>query len=81
MSEKTQADDVSIEDIIEQEPTDKSFKSIYKSKTFWVNLIAMTSFLIQHKYGYVIDEAMQVQVLTVVNILLRSISSEGVSWK
>jgi|LakMenE01Jun11ns_1017448.scaffolds.fasta_scaffold5962342_1 hypothetical protein len=76
------------QEILEQEETiitpqneDKSFKSIWKSKTFYVNLIAMISFLIQHKYGYVVDEAMQMQVLTVVNILLRTISSEGVSWK
>ena len=67
--------------LAEEPQSDKSFKSLYKSKTFWVNLIAMISFLIQHKYGYVVDEAMQMQVLTVVNILLRTISSEGVSWK
>lgn len=67
------------EDVVQEK--DKSFKTIYRSKTFWVNLIAMVCFLIQHKYGYVIDEAMQMQILTVVNILLRTISSEGVSWK
>ena len=69
------------EDVVQEEEKDKSFKTIYRSKTFWVNLIAMVCFLIQHKYGYVIDEAMQMQILTVVNILLRTISSEGVSWK
>jgi LPS O-antigen subunit length determinant protein (WzzB/FepE family) len=59
---------------------EKSFKTIWKSKTFWINAIAMVAFLVQHKYGYVVDQAMQVQALSVVNILLRTISSEGVSW-
>jgi hypothetical protein len=58
----------------------KSFKSIWKSKTFYVNIIAIIAFGIQHRYGYVIDEATQIQVLSVINILLRTITSEGVSW-
>jgi hypothetical protein len=65
---------------IDKQEGPKSFKTIWKSKTFYVNLIAMIAFVIQHKYGYVIDEATQVQILSGLNILLRTVSSEGVSW-
>lgn len=55
-------------------------KSIYKSKTFWVNVIAIVAFGIQQKYGFVIDESMQVQVLAVINVLLRAVTSVPVTW-
>jgi hypothetical protein len=58
----------------------KPFKSIFRSKTFYVNLIAMVAFAVQYRYGYVIDEGTQVQILSVINIILRTVSSEGVSW-
>jgi hypothetical protein len=58
----------------------RAFKSIFTSKTFWVNAIAFVSFIVQQHYGFVINEAIQVQILAVINILLRSITSEGVKW-
>lgn len=58
-----------------------SVKSIFKSKTFWVNFLAFVSFLVQKKYGFVIDESLQAQGLMLVNIILRTITKEAVVWK
>jgi Ca2+-binding EF-hand superfamily protein len=58
----------------------KDMKSIYKSKTFWVNVVALIALGVQQKYGYVVDESMQVQALAVINVLLRTITSEPVTW-
>lgn len=55
-------------------------KRLIKSKTVWVNLLAFAAFFIQSKFGYVMDEAVQAQVLTVINIGLRYITSEPVRW-
>lgn len=71
---------------IEQEEKEPSFenpqkfKKIYTSKTFWVNTVAFIAFLIQQRYGYAIDEGTQVQIVSVINIILRSVSSDGVRW-
>lgn len=55
-------------------------KHILRSKTIWVNLLAFVAFFIQSKWGYVMDEALQAQVLTVINIGLRYVTSEPVKW-
>lgn len=56
-------------------------KPIWQSKTFWVNLIALIALGVQQKWGYVIDEAIQVQILTVVNVGIRMATKDAVSWK
>lgn len=58
----------------------QDMKCIYRSKTFWVNIIAFVAFGLQQKYGYVVDEGMQVQALAVINIILRSVTKGSVSW-
>jgi hypothetical protein len=55
-------------------------KHILRSKTVWINLLAFVAFFIQSKWGYVMDEALQAQVLTVINIGLRYVTSEPVKW-
>lgn len=55
-------------------------KSIYKSKTVWVNVIALVAILLQQKFGFVIDESVQMQLLTVINIALRMITKSEVKW-
>lgn len=74
---------ISVPEEVDQEPSfqnPQKFKKIYTSKTFWVNTVAFIAFLIQQRYGYAIDEGMQVQIVSVINIILRSISSDGVRW-
>ena len=56
-------------------------KSIFLSRTFWVNAIALIAFLIQRQWGFVIDEATQMAVLSSVNIWLRSITNTPVKWR
>ena len=51
----------------------QDFKSIFTSKTFWVTILALFAFIIQSRWGYVIDESTQVQILAVVNICLRTV--------
>ena len=66
--------------IIEPEQI-KQIKSIFTSKTFWVNFLAIIAFAIQKQYGFIIDEATQAQALMLINIILRSITKEEVKWK
>ena len=56
-------------------------KSIFLSKTFWVNVIALVALQAQKHYGFVIDETMQIEILGLVNIALRSITSDAVTWR
>lgn len=56
-------------------------KRILQSKTVWVNLIAFIAFFLQSKWGYVIDEAIQAQILTIVNIGLRYVTKTPIVWK
>jgi hypothetical protein len=54
---------------------------ILQSKTMWVNILAFAGFFLQSKYGFVIDEALQAQLLTMINIALRFITSTPIVWK
>jgi len=58
----------------------QDIKRIYQSKTFWVNFIAILAFIAQQKFGFVMDESIQVELLGVINIILRSVTSEPVRW-
>lgn len=55
-------------------------KHIAKSRTFWINLVAIATIFVQSKYGYIIDEDIQMQILGFINIGLRAITKEPVSW-
>lgn len=65
-----------------QEPdTVESIKSIFKSKTFWVNFLAFIAFAVQKRWGFVMDEALQAQLLMIINVVLRAVTKEPVKWK
>lgn len=53
-------------------------KKIWKSKTFWVNLISLVALAVQIKYGYVVSLELQVVALGIVNLILRAITKEGI---
>lgn len=56
-------------------------KKFFKSKTLWVNVIAFICFLIQTKAGFMISEELQMQLLTLINIILRFVTKESIVWK
>ena len=57
-------------------------KSVFASKTFWANVVALGAMVLQGATGneILIPAEAQASVLAVVNILLRSVTSEAVSW-
>lgn len=55
-------------------------KATWKSKTFWVNIIAVVALVAQNRWGYVIDGEGQAALLLVVNMVLRACTSEPLSW-
>lgn len=56
-------------------------KSIFMSKTFWVNIIAFVSVYLENTYGFGIDQGIQMQILTAVNIALRFVTKDKVVWR
>lgn len=60
---------------IQQEEQVPDIKHIFESKTFQVNGIAIIAWLIQAKYGFVIDADIQGAILSFVNIVLRSLTT------
>ncbi|MEM2159452.1 MAG: hypothetical protein QXN55_00675 [Candidatus Nitrosotenuis sp.] len=56
-------------------------KTIFESRTVWVNILAFVVFFAQSKFGFVIDETTQAQILTLINIGLRYITKDPVRWK
>jgi uncharacterized membrane protein len=52
-------------------------KAWYKSKTLWINGIAMLALLIQNITGFVIDLETQAAMIVVINLILRVITHEG----
>ena len=56
-------------------------KQWLKSKTLWVNIIAVSVIIAQGQFGYVITPELQVGVLATINFVLRLISKEDIVWK
>ena len=50
------------------------------SKTIWVNIIALFAFFVQNKYGFIIDESTQLEILSMVNVFLRTITHKPISF-
>ena len=55
-------------------------KQLIKSKTFWVNIIAIAVMLAQAKYGFIIDAESQLAILAVINLILRAVTKEEITW-
>ena len=52
-------------------------KKWYRSKTLWVNIIAMGAMLAQSFYGFVIAPEEQAAIIVIINLVLRAITKEG----
>jgi len=55
-------------------------KKFWMSKTFWVNILAAAAMLAQMHVGFVVSPELQAMGLTVVNLVLRKITKEPVTW-
>lgn len=55
-------------------------KAWWKSKTLWVNLIAVGVFIVQMLTGFVVDVEAQAGILAVINLILRLITREPLDW-
>lgn len=57
-------------------------KSIFTSKTFWVNVIALVAMIVQGATGKeLISVEIQATALSVANILIRMITKQAVTWQ
>ena len=57
---------------------DKKGKPLRKSKTFWVNLVALVALLIQSQTGFVITPEEQTAIVVVINMILRAVTKEPI---
>ncbi|NBP16769.1 hypothetical protein EBU95_20680 [bacterium] len=55
-------------------------KKFYESKTFWTNIIAATALIAQIKFGFIFDAEVQALMLTGINLVLRKITKDPVTW-
>ena len=61
---------------------DESSKSIFVSKTFWVNVLAVLGMVVQGLTGqqFLVDTGTQATILAVLNIVLRTVTKQPVNW-
>jgi hypothetical protein len=55
-------------------------KKFYLSKTFWVNVLCAAALGLQMRYGFVIGAELQALALTAINLGLRKITNQPVTW-
>jgi len=55
-------------------------KSYITSKTMWINFVAILAIVAQGQFEFVLDPAAQVAILGVLNVILRAITGEELSW-
>lgn len=54
-------------------------KSIWTSKTFWVNLIAAVALFVNAQWGFDLSPELQGTVLAVINIILRFFTKSAIA--
>lgn len=55
-------------------------KDWWKSKTLWINLIAIGAIIVRAEYGLVLAPAGEVALLGAINLVLRMITKEELNW-
>ncbi len=55
-------------------------KKWYKSKTFWVNILAAFALVAQSQFGWVISPEGSAMILAGINFLLRLITGKPIEW-
>ena len=56
-------------------------KPFYSSKTFWVNILACVALVVQSQTGFVVSLEEQTAGLAIINLVLRAVTSTGLSLK
>lgn len=51
------------------------------SRTLQVNAVALIAMLVQSKFGFVIDQAFQTEILLFINMWLRTKTTKPIAWK
>lgn len=54
-------------------------KKWIKSKTLWMNVIAIAAIILQAEYGFVVSPELELAVLAGINLILRKYTNEGLS--
>lgn len=52
-------------------------KKWIRSKTLWMNIIAIAAIIAQVEYGFIINPEAQLLILSAVNLIMRAITKEG----
>lgn len=55
-------------------------KEWYLSKVFWLNLIGIVAIIVQSYTEFVIDPETQAAILMIINIILRAVTGEEVTF-
>ena len=56
-------------------------KKYIKSKTLWVNIIAIVGIIVRAELGLTLTPEGEVAVLGLINLILRLITKEEIVWK
>ena len=56
-------------------------KDWWKSKTLWINLIAVGSIIVRAEFGLVLIPEAEIIILAAINMILRKITKEKIVWK
>ena len=55
-------------------------KKWYESKTVWTNIVAGITVAGQMKYGFIISPEVQLLVMSGINLVLRKLTSDPITW-
>lgn len=55
-------------------------KSIWTSKTIWINALAIIVMIVQGYTGFIVTPELQVMILGVINLILRAVTKQPVDW-
>jgi len=54
-------------------------KKWIRSKTLWINVIAIAAIILQAEYGFVVSPELELAALGIINLILRKYTNEGLS--
>ena len=55
-------------------------KKWYFSKTVWINFFALAAIYLQTEFGFILSPELQASALTLINLGLRAVTKEQVTW-